>query len=376
MVAPNTAVLNHGTYSLGLGNFSRWTLGAGAPGVLGRDQPQYLGAYDLRPWQGDPPGWQGGLTVGGVADDYRRAVRKVDTGNASVRFSLPDAKNPLNLELSGGVVYQYGSKTDTEVWTNDHDGGANRTVYALSIMVCATDSLEPDGTAWRLISSTDWSTLGSATAGNTGAPAEFPFEYMTVGPEVMSQLAQGSAAEYDLHELGGGARFVAVWLMGYWVGADSGATRGRVSWVVEDSPGAQRQGPTSYAWPVRVIQGGAGAVAVEPRNVVAQLAFKNNGLRQANGYVTQAAAQGAPVTLAIANGGDTFNAEIGYYIGMARDPDEVTETAIAVAVAGNAVVTQVPLGAAGTYPYQYLVIAAQSATAAQAGPAIVFATVS
>jgi len=366
----DSRVLRFGTYSLGEADHSRWVLDTS----LGRGALQYAGGYDLRPWEGSPPGWSGGTDAAGNADDYRRAFTKVETGNASIRFSLNAPKNPLNLDNAGGGETQFGGRTDLQYWSNLTDGAGANTVVALSILVCATDWIVPEDCIWRMLAAADWATLGTAGAPNAGVPAEFAWDYMTVGPEVLSALAQGSVADYDLESLGGGARFVALFVSGYWVGTDP-ARPMPVNWTVKNTHAHPKQGPTSYAFPIREIQPGAGAVAHEPTNIIAQWGARYHNVHQARTYAAEPTnASGASWALCVANGGPLFNVEIGAYVGTARDGNVVAESAVGAAAGANATVTRVRSAAAACFPYQYWNLSAQGTGGNAAGPAIVLVT--
>jgi hypothetical protein len=106
--------------------------------------------------------------------------------------------------------------------------------------------------------------------------------YMTVGPEVLSDLSGQGSATYDLEELGGGARFVGVWLMGFWIGPRPNAAQigQAVTWELEDRPAPPRTGGLSYAYPVRRIQqfaAGPANIPGAPEFIVAQWPMQRAG---------------------------------------------------------------------------------------------------
>ena len=320
-----TQILRHGTYTNGgPATVTPWTLAtAGVTGVLGKSPWQWLGWYDLRPWQGEPPG------LGAAA--YRQNVTAVKTGGARVRFTpafgganeAGPAVNPIAIPTAGALAnVQLGARCSDGPATWQPGDGTNTTVQAVSLMVVGLDG--PNlGNTWSQTAAQTWPQMD--TANTPGQTRNIFQNYMSVGPEVLSDLAQGPAATYDVESLGGGARFVGVWAVGYWVGPDLTAlqTGAVLNWVVEDCKGPPRCGATTYAFPIRRVANLA-AVATSapvPSRTVAQWSMQRFGnnevLTGASGGSSQGGGGGCSVV--VVNGGVPLNARIDYHVATAVD---------------------------------------------------------
>jgi hypothetical protein len=86
--------------------------------------------------------------------------------------------------------------------------------------------------------------------------AQAVWQHLTVGPELLSDLAHSNATTYDLETLGGGARFVGLFMAGFGAGRMLSPTGPLVTlkYTVEDAPGPNSYGSLTYAYPVQAIQ--------------------------------------------------------------------------------------------------------------------------
>lgn len=334
-------VLRHGTYTNGgAASVTTWTLATGAAsGVMGKGPFQWLGWYDLRPWQGTPPGLS--------SDDYRQNVVALESGAGRVRFTPAMggandsglAVNPIGLPTGGALAnVQLGSRGSDGPLTWQPSDGASQTIQAVSLMVVALD--KPDeGNSWATNVPQTWDQMDAAvTPGNTRTIFQ---NNISVGPEVLSDLAQGPAATYDLETLGGGARFVGVWAVGYWIGPDITTTqRGAVlNWIVEDHAGPQRRGAATYAFPVRRIANtGVATSAPMPSRTVAQWSFQRFGnheiLTGASGGSSQGGGTGCSVV--VVNGGVALEARVDYHVATAVDQTASPVANMTAVAAGTA----------------------------------------
>ena len=390
-----SSVVNHGVYSIGDppagGGQTSFVVGAaGIAGRLGTAPIQWLGAYDLKPWQGAPPGWASGVTptIGpvvpadllGVADDFREAFFAVESGEASVRFTWQDDYPPIgnNLGLPGppfsGVI---GNRTLNRIWFNTQIQGAPPATTSCAVMpllVCAADSLTELQSIWHSVRTLEWPTFG-VTGGGTGPNAwnpigQFPFTHASIGPDVLSDLAQGNTAEYDLRELAGGARFVAIWTGICWVGGGPNSwieqlRFERFRWQVEDRPAWPRAAPVTYSYPIDRIQGASGAPAppMAPPWIVAQWGARVHG----TAVVSQ------PVwSVSVANGGEQLTADIGHAVGQQIDLLASNPQLIAPAVSNaQCSIVRMNQAPAAQFPYSYGLLSMEGVAATETGPAIV-----
>jgi hypothetical protein len=335
-------VLRSGIYTQGGPSLvDAWTLATGAvPGVLGKSPMQWLGWYDLKPWQDTPEG--AGL------DDYRQNVVAVETGQARVRFSpvfaganeSGRATNPIALPTAGTYTnVQLGARCELGplTWQPEDDVGNTRTVQAVSLLVVGVDSPELTD-SWSTSIDQTWPQMDTAaTAGQTRTMIQ---NYVSVGPEILTDLAQGPAATYDLNELGGGTRFVGVWAVGYWVGPDVNAAQvGAVlNWQVEDGPGPYRYGSTTYAYPVRRVAALAGANSdADPTRTVAQWSLQRFGSSMI-GNTTGAPTGVTGCSVVVVNGGVQLDARVDYHVGTAVDKTASPSANMTVIPAGTATV--------------------------------------
>lgn len=370
-------VLRSGIYTQGGPSLvSPWTLATGVvPGVLGRSPMQWLGWYDLRPWQDTPEGI--GLS------DYRQNVTQVDSGDARVRFSPAfaganesgRAVNPIALPTAGAYTnVQLGARTELgpATWQPENDAANTRTVQAVSLLVVGVD--QPELTdSWNTSVPQTWPQMDTAT---TPGQSRTMFQnYVSVGPEILSDLSQGPAATYDLSELGGGTRFVGVWAVGYWIGP--GVTANQVgavlNWQVEDAPGPYRHGSATYAYPVRRVAALAGAnSAADPTRTVAQWSLQRFGSSMI-GNSTAAPGGVCGCSVVVVNGGVQVDARIDYHVGTAVDltaSPAANMTAVPAATLAlptmarlpNAV-TGVPTSVNGPYSYASLTMVCGSGVA-------------
>ena len=295
---------------------------AGNSGVLGRSPLMWAGWYDLRPWQETPQGQGQG--------EYRDNVTCVESGEARIRFTPTfggrdddgRAVNPIAIPGAGAYAnVQLGSRSQLGplTWQPEDDANNTRTVQAVSLLVVGVDKPTQAGN-WRTDIDPSWNQLDLA---NTPGQQRDMFQnWVSVGPEVLSDLAQGPAATYDLKALGGGCRFVGIWVAGYWVGPDVSPTQvGTIlNWMVEDAPGPTRSGPTTYAYPVRRVANlGAAVISdADPVRTVAQWSMQRFGSNDVVGN-----ANGGPGTtncsVVVANGGTQCQARVDLHVGTAVD---------------------------------------------------------
>ena len=315
-------VLRSGSYTNGGPSLiSAWQQGTNAQaGVLGRSPMLWCGWYDLRPWQGEPEGQGQG--------DYRRNVTAVDTGSARIRFTPafcdPDdsglASNPIALPQLGAYAnVQLGSRGQLrpQTWQPEDDVANTRTVQAVSLMVVGVDKPTLSG-EWATDVDPSWPQDPACSPGRTRNMFQ---NWVSVGPEVLSDLAHGPAATYDLETLGGGARFVGGWCVGYWIGPNVSANQVGciLNWMTEDAPGPQRSGPTTYAYPIRRIANLPGANSdADPTRTVAQWSLQRFGSNDVIGN-----ANGGPgstnCSVVVVNGGTQLDARVDLHVGTAVD---------------------------------------------------------
>ena len=409
-MSPKAQILRRGAYDLGGpglvgGNVS--SLGtAGVDGQIALNSIDFLGAYDLQPWQGQP--------VQGGTDDYRPAVTPVESGAARVRFSPlmaagqavgppagPELVSPLQ-NAGGPPVVMLGAKTSRTqgVFCNDNALAANTgTVVGLSLFVAAFD--------WPQLQSmwnTANGTIGFPTQPNnwawydrqqTVAPPDRSafWNGITSGPEILSGVAGSPSVTYDLGALGGGCRFVALFLAGYGAGSIMSLVNpmARIHYVVEDGPGPDQYGPITYGFPVRSVQTHAGPnLEDDPTLTVAQWSMQRMGsYNQIKGNGTH----GQSSSVVVVNNNDfALSATINYFVGPAHDPVASPGTAAAVTAVGagtpatqRAGITRIPpnnglpAGSVnGPYSYGHLQLVDQAGVTPNSfgTQAIVFVTVS
>ncbi len=364
-------VIRSGSYRTGGPSLvSAWTQATNlVGGVLGRGPMCWLGWYDLRPWQETPTG----IGIG----DYKRNVTALESGGGRVRFSpvfmgaddSGEAVNPIALPTGGTYQnVQLGSRSQLGplTWQPEDDVIRTRTVQAVSLLVVGLDSPPTTG---------DWATdvdptWGQMDAASTPAQVRNIFDnQISMGPEVLSDLAHSPAVTYDLESLGGGTRFVGVWVVGYWIGPDITAAQvgNHLSWVVEDCAGPPRHGPTTYAWPIRrVANVPAGISDADPTRTVAQWSMQRFGH---NAYQTGSSGGVAGVagcSVIVVNGGTQCNARVDYHVGVAVDKTASPGAIMAVVPAATATVpgmlrlapsvTGVPADVNAPYSYGSLVL--------------------
>lgn len=325
-------VLRSGIYTNGGPSLiSAWTLGTGAVnGVMGRSPMQFIGWYDLRPWQDTPEGPGRGL--------YDRNVVALESGEGRVRFSLPwdgtatngSALNPIAVRTAGplaNIVTGSRDFTDTAIWQPMDNANRNITPQAVSLMVAAVDSAEQI-MEWSTSVPQQWDAFDAT---NTDTNARYLFQNAwSVGPEIISELAHGGASTFDLEELGGGARFVGLFLTGYWLGPaiDATQTGARIKWQVEDCKAKARKGSITFAFPVRAVQeeSAAGALAdADPLYTVAQWSLQRfGGIDLCGGLQGGGGAAGAEIaspgcSVIYANGGLAVDTRIDYHVGTCPD---------------------------------------------------------
>jgi hypothetical protein len=407
-MAPKARILKRGTYDLGgpgLVNGPSFLGSAGVNGRIAQNDISMLGAYDLRPWQGQP--------VQGGTDDYRPAVTPVESGAARVRFSPlmaagaaagppigPELRSPLQ-RSQGGLGETFGAKTESAqgVFANVNNALANSGAFVgLSLWVAAFD--------WPQLQSmwnTSNGTPGVATQPNNWnwfdrsmlfAPPDRPafWNGITSGPEILSGLAGSPSITYDLEALGGGCRFVALFLAGYGAGSMMSLANpiARIHYIIEDAPGPDQYGAITYGFPVRSIQTRAAPnLEDDPVLTVAQWSMQRmGGYNQIKGNGTH----GQSSSVVVVNNNDfPLSATINYFVGPAHDPvaspgTPASITAVAAGVAGTqqAGLTRIPpdnglpAGSVnGPYSYAHLQLVDQAGVTGTGGTqAIVFVTVS
>jgi hypothetical protein len=315
-------VLRRGAYTIGgPATVAGFTLADGANnGVLGQGPIDFCGFFDLRPEQGEPKV--------AAPDSYRRNVIPAPDG-ARIRLStvtglgddLGGAYNPIAVAGAGAYAnVQLGAKTSglQRVWAPDNTTGSRGSYMSLAILVASCDSGEVAQT-WD--TSTP-NTLASMDLANTPGQVRSIFKnYVTVGPEVLSDLAGQGSTTYDLEELGGGARFVGVWLMAFWIGPEPSPTQVAqiVTWELENKPAPPRTGGLSYAFPVRRVQQLNNAnVPGAPELIVAQWPMQRAGLTTMPRIHAGGGEPGCRVV--VVNGsGLQLDARIEYHIGNIVD---------------------------------------------------------
>lgn len=358
-------VLRAGSYTTGGPSLvSGWVRAdAATSGALGRSPTMWAGWYDLRPWQETPQGQGQG--------DYRDNVTQVESGCARIRFTPafggPDdsglAVNPVAIPSAGAYVnVQLGARSQLGplTWQPEDDVNNTRTVQAVSLLVVGVDKPTLSGN-WRTDIDPSWDQMDAAcTPGNQRDMFQ---NWISVGPEVLSDLAHGPAATYDLQTLGGGCRFVGIWVVGYWVGPDvDRAQVGSIlNWMVEDAPGPERHGPTTYAYPVRRVANVAAAQSdADPTRTVAQWSLQRFGSNDVYGN-----ANGGPgstnCSVVVANGGTQVDARVDLHVGTAVDKTaspSANMTAVAAATATACGMVRLPPAVTGNAadvqgPYSY-----------------------
>lgn len=357
-------VLRSGTYTIGgAAELTPWVLGTNAvSGQLGKSELQWLGWYDLRPWQDTPEGVGQG--------DYRENVVAVESGSARVRFSpafggADDAGlavNPIALATAGGYTnVQLGARCQSgpSTWQPEDDTTNTRTVQALSLFVVGVDKPETFN-SWATNVPQTWAQMDTAsTPGQTRTMFQ---NHISVGPEVLTDLAHGPAATYDLEELGGGCRFVGIWAAGYWIGPDvnMSQTGAIVDWLVEDAPAPARQGPTTYAYPVRRVALLAAANSdADPARTVAQWSMQRFGGGMVEGRAGAPGTTGCSVV--VVNGGVQVDARVDLHVGTAVDKTASPSANMTVVAAGTATLpamVRLPPAVTGVFtnvqgPYSY-----------------------
>lgn len=344
-----TRVLRSGTYVNGGPSLqSAWVLGDGATdGVMGTSPIQFLGWYDLRPWQDTPEGPGRGL--------YDRNVVALESGEGRVRFSLPwdgdaanqSALNPIAQRTAApftNVITGSRDFTDSAIWQPYDDANRDFTPQAVSLFVAAVDSAE-NIMEWSTSVPQQWADVDTT---NTPGNARYLFQNAwSVGPELISELSHGGASSFDLEELGGGARFVGLFVAGYWLGPGIDATQvgARIKWQVEDCCAPKRRGSMTFAYPVRAVQeeaaAGSGADA-DPLYTIAQWSLQRfGGIDLCGGLQGGGGAAGAEIaspgcSVIYCNGGTAGAARIDYHVGAPTDLNASTVTFVQTIAAGGA----------------------------------------
>ena len=388
-------VLRDGRYTIGgAGTLQTYTQGTNAQnGALGLNQQQFLGWYDLRPWEGVPEGLGQGL--------YDRNTIALESGEGRVRFTLPwdgtqrngSALNPIAIRTAGALAnIQLGSRgtSSTTIWQPDENAGGTTNIQALSTLIVGIDSAE-ELVSWKTdIQGGGGSTWQEMDAAATDGNTRFLFQNsISVGPEIISELAHGPAVTYDLEELGGGSRFVGVWLAGYFISPTLSSTQSgiTVKWQVENCAGAPKHGPITFAYPVRAVQSSTAAAASHDATfTVAQWSLQRFGHIPLNTGATDSGLVGCSVM--VANGGVASSARIDYHVGTCVDetasPVATVQAVAAGAATGPSIVrlAQANTGNAADlappYSYaslQYFHAAASAPPDGVSSPAIIFVTV-
>jgi len=324
-------VIKSGTYTNGGPSLqSAWVEGTAAiNGVVGTSPMQFLGWFDLRPWQGTPEG--AGRNM------YDRNVIALDSGEGRVRFSLPwdgtqtngGALNPVAQRTAppmADIIYGSRSTTQTAIWQPEDEANRFTTPQAVSLMVAAVDGAE-NIMDWATSVPQQW---GDMDAANTDPNPRNLFQNAwSIGPELISELSHGGASSFDLGELGGGARFVGLWMAGYWLGPGIDATQvgARIKWEVEDRRAPKRKGPITFAYPIRAVQQevAAGAIQADPLYTVAQWSLQRFGGIDLVGATGGGSGgfglniSGPGCSVIYCNGGLQVEARIDYHVGTAVD---------------------------------------------------------
>lgn len=327
-----------------------WASGGGsATGTLGQGPLRLIGLFDLKPEQGFPS----------AGFNYREWAIPSPTGDARIRFV---GQNALNVSAITSDIL-YGTRTQQTLFTGYKP--SNYASYALGTWVTAFDNPMYLDT-FAPGASYEWDNLDA-----TGQA----WRSMAVGPELLSGFAQNNVQEFDLRQLGGGARFVGIWLASYWVGADPGVVTDwlKVKYTVEEGEGLPLSQPITFAFPVEKIQDQTGTVQeLQAKYIVAQVNLQRFG--------------GAPLTYTtqgsfrcqISNGGGVIvDAQIVPYVGTNVDAGITrADVACAAASATSTTVTSVEESEMqGPYSYANIYLQNDSAEGFEGGPAIVWVVV-
>lgn len=407
-------VLHQGQYQIG-GNslIQNSVLGTAATaGQLALGPMNLIGFYDLKPWQDQPfiPG----------RDEWRSWTTAVPSGEARIRFSMlmqpslagagqppgPGARVPMALQLA----VQSGSKTSRigqTVWNNQVDPTfipgvpSADTAIATSLFISAFDFppvtqtwQTPNGNLLGASLPDDWQWMDLQQLALPPNQQNI-WNHMTVGPEILSDLAQGNGATYDLGVLSGGCRFVGVFMACYGAGnlITTAGPIGELHYTVEDQCAPGQYGGSTFAYPIRAIQEDNGATTLDDDNTWSVAQWGLQRLGGAPYFAGANAGAGVNCSVNIVNNNDfTLLGEIKYFIGPSLDTTASPGTAASAQVitAGTPATQEpgwfrmppdngLPAGSVqGPYSYAHLQLKAPIATvpAATGTTAIAYVTVS
>ena len=301
----------------------------------------------------------GEYTLGGDHVVQRWTI-PIPSQQGRIRFAAEVERN-VSGEYSDVV---YGTRSPRAIFTGAT--AARNANYAIGTWVTSfdnpmsLDTFAPNG-AWL------WDNLAE-----TGQQ----WRSMMVGPELLSGFAQNNVQEFDLRELGGGGRFVGIWISSFWVGGDPSAGQdwAKVKYTVEDESGLSASQPLTFAFPVTKVADGAGAALAEldPSKIVAQANLQRFGGIPLS-YTTQASFR-----CQIANGGQVaLDAQVVPYVGTIWDQGvvraDVAVSASSASAPSYASVEESEMQ--GPYSYVNIYLQNDGAEGFEGGPAIVWVCV-